>query len=412
MAYSRRALVFALGMLCACRREDGGEDTDVTGAGDTDDSPDTDVTDDCAVTDPAPEGAHVWLAKPDGTCAQSPSHTLPAGSHAGSWSLDGGRVRFLDAEGAWHHASRDGDTIEGALGGWMSPDWAWSLSAEDGADGDVTVTLTPQGAGTPREYVIETDDSTQGAYWAPDGSAFVINLEDLSSIYGDGPVLLDSDLNVVWKRLGSFLEGMVQWSPDSTRMLNVTSTPYDDLAGAWVLPTDPSVEPYLLNPELDVSRAVFDTTGATVVASGTLYLGAPGHLWVLDPNGTVADPIDLWADREDVVEVIAAASTGWIAALVGDAWDTAALTLIHPDVGTPVHVDDTLTIWNGAFSPDGAWFAGRALDPETGMYEIFTVRADGSDLRRLTTSTDTRTEFHGWSPEGDRVLWSGPAPTP
>lgn len=400
--------------LCACRHDgnDGQDDTDRSTTGDTDPTSDTDVAGDCEVTSPVPEGTQVWLASPDGACAQSPSHTLSAGSHGASWSLDGARVRFTDSDAVWHHATRDGDTVEPALAGRMSPDWAWSLTTEDGVDGNITVTLTPQGAGSPRQHVVETYDITQGAYWSPDGHAFVLNLEDLGGIYGDGPMLLDTDLQEIWSRVASFLEGEVRWSPDSTRMLNVTSKPYDDLQGAWVLPTDPSLDPYLLNPELGATNAVFDTTGATVVASTTLWDGGPGHVWVLDPDGTIPDPVDLWADQSDPALVLAAASTGRIAVTAGASWDVASLVLMDSDGGNLIRIDDTLKMWAGAFSPDGAWFAGRAVDPETGFFEIFTMRADGSDLRRLTTSADSWTEFDGWSPSGDRVLWSGPAPTP
>jgi Tol biopolymer transport system component len=61
-----------------------------------------------------------------------------------------------------------------------------------------------------------------------------------------------------------------------------------------------------------------------------------------------------------------------------------------------------------AWSPDGATVAYSAYNLNhpfaTDTYAIFTVKADGSDVRRITTTGSARVP--SWSPDGSRVLYN------
>lgn len=65
-------------------------------------------------------------------------------------------------------------------------------------------------------------------------------------------------------------------------------------------------------------------------------------------------------------------------------------------------------IANPSWSPDGQWIA---FDMSVGSYtDIYTIRADGSELRRITT-TGAQNTNPSWSPDGGRIayvsMWSG-----
>ena len=55
-------------------------------------------------------------------------------------------------------------------------------------------------------------------------------------------------------------------------------------------------------------------------------------------------------------------------------------------------------------SPDGRWIAYDTTAPQE---DLFVLRADGSELRRLTNDTAKDRVPH-WSPDGSRLLFSQP----
>lgn len=70
-------------------------------------------------------------------------------------------------------------------------------------------------------------------------------------------------------------------------------------------------------------------------------------------------------------------------------------------------VKNLTTEWDNfpAFSPDGSLITFTRRSAITKDYDIFTMRADGSDIKQLTT-TPGNDSHSSWSPDGKFILWS------
>jgi len=77
------------------------------------------------------------------------------------------------------------------------------------------------------------------------------------------------------------------------------------------------------------------------------------------------------------------------------------LTLANGEVKT------LTTAWDNfpAFSPDGSLITFTRRSATTKDYDIFTMRADGTDIKQLT-STPGNDSHSSWSPDGKYILWS------
>ncbi|MEJ7843803.1 MAG: hypothetical protein WKF95_18740 [Rubrobacter sp.] len=81
---------------------------------------------------------------------------------------------------------------------------------------------------------------------------------------------------------------------------------------------------------------------------------------------------------------------------------------MNPDGSGQTNLTNTPDVWetNPAFSPDGTKLVFQGSLPNTqgvGVYEIYTVNADGTDLRRLTYN-DRSDSGPAWSPNGDKIV--------
>lgn len=94
-------------------------------------------------------------------------------------------------------------------------------------------------------------------------------------------------------------------------------------------------------------------------------------------------------------------------------WNTAAdaefgfdLGLIHPDGGGRTIIKPGVFVEYPAWSPDGSRIAFMSqVAAEGSQYDVFAMNADGSDVRRLTTSPGTD-GWPTWSPDGTTIAFS------
>lgn len=95
------------------------------------------------------------------------------------------------------------------------------------------------------------------------------------------------------------------------------------------------------------------------------------------------------------------------------AWNTAPdtgvgfnLGLIHPDGTGRSVVTPSVWVEYPAWSPDGTQIAFMSQVAEEGsQYDVFVMNADGSDVRRLTT-TPAEDGWPTWSPDGQSIAFS------
>jgi Tol biopolymer transport system component len=87
--------------------------------------------------------------------------------------------------------------------------------------------------------------------------------------------------------------------------------------------------------------------------------------------------------------------------------DAADLWLIARDGSDSINLtrDASLDNWSPAWSPDGSRIA-FATTRQGGTLSVWTMAADGSDARRVTTGHG---EYPDWSPDGTRIVYAAPA---
>lgn len=73
--------------------------------------------------------------------------------------------------------------------------------------------------------------------------------------------------------------------------------------------------------------------------------------------------------------------------------DGTGLTPLTADAGDNVYT---------AFSPDGSTIAFTSN--RSGNYELYMMRVDGSDVRRITTTPEQEERYMSWSPDGSRLV--------
>lgn len=79
----------------------------------------------------------------------------------------------------------------------------------------------------------------------------------------------------------------------------------------------------------------------------------------------------------------------------------ARFALLDVDTGERIEIGPQA---GGAFSPDG----GSARSAPDAPTQVFTMRADGTELRWLTASATEPASLVGWSPDSQRVLFAAP----
>jgi Tol biopolymer transport system component len=64
-------------------------------------------------------------------------------------------------------------------------------------------------------------------------------------------------------------------------------------------------------------------------------------------------------------------------------------------------------IWDAVWSPDGRWIAfSMATQAKGGLFQLYLMHPNGSDVRQLTSGSDGRSSLHPtWSPDSDQLLF-------
>ena len=174
------------------------------------------------------------------------------------------------------------------------------------------------------------------------------------------------------------------WSPDGTKIAYVRhELPSSSQGNVWVMDADGS-NPHRVAQANDKPRPVWSPDGKWIAfnrGQGRLYrVAATGGTPELLIDGGVGQ--HAWSPDG---RSIAAVGRGAIAVL--DLETRRIHGVVAGDVLEP------------AWSPDGRWIAFRAQICRACSYDVFTVRADGTDLVRYTQD-ETFDQDVSWSPDG------------
>ncbi len=207
----------------------------------------------------------------------------------------------------------------------------------------------------------------EAAFWSPNGDqvGFIdghINADGTGyQTFGsmDGPLLMPC-----W-----------DWSPDGTRCLAEGWNDADPTQnGLYLVSASDRTNPFQLTHQGDVA-GVFSRDGSLVAFQ------RDGHLWVIGIDGTgerqigsleIGDRAMSFAPDDRSILVIS----------------KEVLYRIDVETGAPTPIsikgDPAARIWSGVFSPDGSRILVRRVQGVNG--DLFTMRVDGTDVIRLTTT--------------------------
>ena len=191
------------------------------------------------------------------------------------------------------------------------------------------------------------------------------------------------------KRLTPFRATTQAWSPDGARI--AFSSTKDGNYELYVMQADGSNIVRLTNTANEELAPSWSPDGTRIV-----YMRGSSELWVMSSTGTnprlltaPGFPTRNPAWSPDGTRIAFATSTG--------------VMLIRPEGTELGHVGPTLSVSSPSWSPDGKRIAYVAS--ADGNVDIYTMRSDGTDVRRLTTDPGRDTE-PSWSPDGAHLAFA------
>jgi len=305
----------------------------------------------------------------------------------------GESVRKLASEGSLPAWSPDGRRIAYTMEDFNSPygrsvkSPLWILDIETGEkqmvfEGDaVQVSWSPSGE---RLAFWSVNDSTGGQ-------------RDIQTIRADGTGLTwvtqdkELDWHPVWGPEGRF----VYFLSDRGGSMNVWRVPVDETTGEALGAPQP-----MTVPSENVNSVAVSGDGRRMVTTNALLRS---HLTrvTLDPDAeTASAPVDVTRGTLMVLSADVSPDGEWVAFQVSGAQED--VFLVTRDGATFRQLtDDPFRDRGPSFSPDGEWVV--MYSDRSGRYELWAIRADGSEMRQLTRTENRSLWYPVYAPDGKRV---------
>jgi len=196
---------------------------------------------------------------------------------------------------------------------------------------------------------------------------------------------------------GLFFQVEPAWSPDG-RMIAFASKRYGSF-DLFVMNADGSHTRRLTSSPQDEAYPSWSPDGRQLVFSR----GDQGDLWVMNSDGSSLRR--LTHDAASQLEPAWSPDGRWIAyVLKPQGASVQELWLVNPS-GTQAHrLTSLISSDTPSWSPDARRIAFSSNNGES-RFEIYSVRVDGKELRRLTRSPEDAFE-PTWSPEGKAIAFA------
>ena len=242
--------------------------------------------------------------------------------------------------------------------------------------------------GSGKRQLIDNSYENFYASLAPDGNSIVFSSKRGTTIFD----IYETDLQGNTTRLTSGIGDLYapEISPDGRYM--VFTNNYDDISKIWVMNRDGS-DPHEIykQPGTDALDPSWSSDGKYILfAVGS---GEDRRLYIINKDGTHPKIV---SDK-----LITRGRSDWspdghtLAAYTGGSWHH-EISLINTDGSNLHQISSGGNVLAPSFSPDGNWIAFMGYIDRFGDdngCEIYIMRVDGSDIRRLTNN-----DYCDWQP--------------